>query len=176
MALAGRLNVVACTSCGVDFAVDATMIYTDAKRGHWIYVARTPELPRWRELEADATALFERALASSPRARALARSRLRLVFGTGELQERLRIWDADLDDAVVECVKLRCLAERPDVRRPGERVRAQAFDAGAIELVAGTRSWRVPRAHVEDVATDPRWRAEMPELFTSAFVSIDRYL
>jgi hypothetical protein len=44
------------------------------------------------------------------------------------------------------------------------------------ELVAGTRTWRVPRAHVEDVATDPRRHAEMPELFTHAFVSIDRYL
>jgi hypothetical protein len=34
----------------------------------------------------------------------------------------------------------------------------------------------VQRDHVAEIAADPRWRAELPELFDTAFVSIDRYL
>jgi len=162
-------------------AADVEMIYTDLERGHWIYVGRPAELPDWRSVEATALGLFETALASSPTAAALPHTHVRVVFDTGELRERLVAWEAGVDDAILECVKLHCLRERPDVRAPGERIRIAALVDGAITLVAGPTpatprcSWVVPRAHVEAVATDPRWRTELPELFRSGFVSFDRY-
>jgi hypothetical protein len=181
-ALAGTLNELSCPSCEVRLAADVAMVYTDLERGQWIYVGRRAELPDWRAVEATALGLFETALASSPAAAALPDTHVRVVFDTGELRERLVTWDAGLGDAALECVKLHCLRERPDVREPGERIRVATIADDAVTLVAGPApakprcSWKVPRAQVDAIAADPRWRAELPELFRAGFVSLDRYL
>lgn len=181
-ALAGTLNTVTCSRCEHSFPAGVELVYTDVPRGQWVYVARSAELPRWQDIEQRAHQLIHTALASSPTAAALPQGQLRAVFDTDELRERLAIWDAGLDDAVIECVKLDCLREQPAVRRSGERIRVTAIDDRMISLTAGLRpgrprcGWQVPRARVQEIAGDPRWRAELPELFASPFVSIDRYL
>ncbi len=181
-ALAGTLDDVTCTQCGRHGHAGIEMVYTDVPRGEWIYVARHAELPQWPDIEKRAKQLLHNALASSPAAAALPHDHVRVVFGTDELRERLVIWSAALDDAVVECLKLSCLREQPDVRRPGERIRVTSIDERAIAFTAGARpnaprcGWEVPRQRVDEIAADPRWRTELPELFDATFVSIDRYL
>lgn len=106
---------------------------------------------------------------------------VRVVFDLDELRERLMIWDAGVDDAVVECVKLRCLAEQPSLRSSSERIRVTGI-RDALELVVQTpggqpkATFEVERGVVDDVAGDPTWAERFPELFGIGFVSIDRYL
>ena len=180
-ALAGTLNVVICTACQHKFPAGVELVYTDVPRGQWVYVAPRAAVA-WQAVEHQARQLIDTALASSPPASELPHGRLRVVLDTDELRERLAIWDADLDDAVVECVKLHCLRERPDVRRAGERIRVASIDDRVLALTSGLQpgaprcGWQVPRAIVHEIGSDPRWRAELPDLFGAAFVSIDRYL
>jgi hypothetical protein len=176
-ALAGTLDDVICTRCGENRHAGIEMVYTDVPRGEWIYVARHADLSRWANVEQHGTQLLRTALASSPTAGELPQHHVRVVFGTDELRERLVIWNAELDDAVVECVKLDCVREKPDLYRTGERIFVTSIDRRAIGFAAGSRcSWEVQRDRVAQIAADPRWRTELPELFYMAFVSIDRYL
>ena len=182
-ALAGTLNRPPCPACGRAHAMDATLVYADPPRGHWISVARRGELAEWATIERAAVAAFQTSLETAV-AEAFAGARVRVVFDLDELRERLAIWDAGLDDGVLECVKLSCLRERPELRGPGERIRVARIAAAAItmhvldgatpELVRG--GFEIPCALVEQVAGDPAWRAQFPELFGAGFVSIDRYL
>jgi hypothetical protein len=182
-ALAGTLNRVACPACGRVHAADATLVYADPPRGHWVTVAPAHELASWAALEHSCLISLRTTLETSV-ATAFASAVVRLVFDVDELREKLAIWDAGLDDGVVECVKLSCLRERPGIRGPGARLRVTAIDAAGLEMAAiaaerpGDRAaaWRVPGAVVAEVAADPRWREQLPALFAPGFVSIDRYL
>lgn len=114
----------------------------------------------------------------------LTRAHVRVVFDLDELRERLAIWDAGLDDSIIECVKLQCLGERPAMRGPRDRIRLMTassdtltfhvIGAGAPEIVHA--EFDVSRATVEAIAADPAWQAKFPALFEHGFVSIDRYL
>ena len=189
LAGSGGLHRVRCPGCGVEHTLRRPLVYTDLPRRQWVHVALVGERPRWREHEREATALAGRALrAGAPVIAAIADEvRVRVVFGYDELRERLRVWDAGLDDAIVECVKLRCLRERPSLRGAGEQVRVAAvLGDGALRLEAGrddgsgtavARAWTVPAAVVREVgAGREAWRAEFPALFGDGFVSIERYL
>jgi len=182
-ALAGTLNRLPCPACGQVHAMDAPLVYADPPRGHWISVATRGELAGWAAVERTAVTAFQTSLETAV-ADAFAGARVRVVFDLDELRERLAIWDAGLDDGVIECVKLSCLRERPDIRGPGERIRVvriaaatvtmHVLDGATPELVRG--GFEIPRAVVDSVAGDADWRAQFPELFGAGFVSIDRYL
>lgn len=156
----------------------------DRARGHWISLACRDELARWRDVEATALAAFRTSLETAV-ADAFAATHVRVVFDLDELRERLAIWDAGLDDGVVECVKLDGLREQPAIRGPDDRIRfvrvtpdgSLAFaivEAGAPERIRG--GFEVRRAVVDRIAADPAWQAQLPALFAPGFVSIDRYL
>ncbi len=185
----GGLHRVRCPGCGVERTLWRTLVYTDLPRRQWVHVALASERPRWPEHEREATALAGRALrAGAPMIAAIADEvRVRVVFGYDELRERLRVWDAGLDDAIVECVKLRCLRERPALRGAGEWVRvAGVLGDGALRLQAGrdgddgaaaARAWTVPVEVVRAVEAGRKaWRAAFPALFGDGYVSIERYL
>ena len=121
-AIAGTLNRPPCPACGKAHAASATLVYADPPRGHWISVALLDELARWGEIESAALVAFQTGLASTG-ANTPGAARVRIVFDLDELRERLVIWDAGLDDSVIECVKLLCLREQPDLRGPRERIR-----------------------------------------------------
>lgn len=187
-ALAGALHAVRCPACDAHVTVPHDVVYADVERGHWIHLATPDVLPRWAEVERAALAAFDRATrGTSPLAAALAgRVQPRVVFDAGELRERLVCWDAGLDDAVLECVKLRNLRDRPDVRRPDERIRLlDVAPDGALSMAAIGRAaphavharWLVPRATYDAITADvATWRAAFPALFAPGFVACDRYL
>lgn len=112
----------------------------------------------------------------------LPHTHVRIVFDADELRERLVIWDAGLDDARVECLKLQCIRERPDVRGPHERIRVLSINSATIEFAAerapgvALRGWSAPQNHLTSIERDPQWRSEFPELFARGFISYDRYL
>lgn len=174
-ALAGTLNRPACSQCNVRYEVGETLVYTDPERGHWITTARSDELVRWSELEAVALAGFRTSLRTAA-AEAFRTTAVRIVFDLDELRERLAIWDAGLDDGLVECAKLRCLAENPAIRGGGERIRVDAITSSHLHLRTPSRRWQIERRTIDAIGADPQWRERFPALFSDGFVSIDRYL
>ncbi len=182
-ALDGTLNRPPCPACGARADTDAELVYADPIRGDWISVARRDALARWREVEATALAAFRTSLETAV-GDAVAMVHVRVVFDLDELRERLAIWDAQLDDGVIECVKLQCLREQPMLRGPTERIRfvrmvddalaMKIVDAGVPDRIRAT--FEVPRRVADTIAAEPEWRARLPALFEHGFVSIDRYL
>jgi len=174
-ALAGTLNVPTCARCGAAGPVDASVVYADFQRGHWIAVARLADLRDWASIERTALAAFRTCLETAV-AIELPPMAVRVVFELDELRERLAIWDAGLDDAHVEYAKLTCLAENPAIRGPEGRIRVVAISEGELVMQSDCGRWTVDRAVVDRVALDPTWAARFPALSDHGFVSIDRYL
>jgi hypothetical protein len=180
-ALANTLNRPACPQCGHRADTDAAVVYADPGRGDWILVAHHGELARWQDIEASALATFRTSLEAASE---IPMTHVRVVFDLDELRERLAIWDAGLDDAIVECAKLSALGERPTLRGANERLRFAHATADALELRVvpdgrpdvARATFSMPRTIVSTLAADPTWRARFPALFDHGFVSIDRYL
>jgi hypothetical protein len=175
--LARTFHRVTCGSCAHAFTAARPLVYTDIDRKHWVQIAPPNERPRWPEYE-DATArLFERAMTGSPYTDELREGFLvRVVFGLEELREKLVVWDANLDDAVVECVKVHAIAQRPELARAKSLI-VDAVRGGALELVAdGVERLAVSRDVVAQFSGDDRLPSRFPELFGGRFVSVHRLL
>ncbi|MBA3461792.1 MAG: hypothetical protein H0T46_17660 [Deltaproteobacteria bacterium] len=185
--LRGELHQVTCPSCQLALEVHGSLAYTDFDRYHWVEVGLPEQRLSWSETERHALARFDRAFnGGAPVIQPLREQFfVRVVFDLDELRERLQIWDAGLDDGLVECLKLQALRERPSLLGEQRRIRLhQIASDGAISMAsihAGAprdllATWTVPaevvRATVADAAS---WRTEYPELFGPGFVSIDRY-
>ena len=119
----GKLHRFDCSSCLGRVEVRLPLIYADFQRGHWIEVWPADEIVRWRELATACEANFHRVIErGAPILRAQVKMfRVRIVFGYDELREKILLWDEDLDDVAIECVKL--LAIRRDVSLVGPRDR-----------------------------------------------------
>jgi hypothetical protein len=187
MILDGVLHAIECPACGTITDVPAEVAYTDFDRSQWVRVARPHELAAWARVEADTLAQFERLMARGPDfvATIANRFRVRVVFDLDELRERLVIWDAGLDDAIVECVKLASVRERPDLAAPEHRIRVRAIAGGTLHLASAPMAtpkadrvaWTAaPRAVAAVAEARAEWQAQFPELFQNGFVSVDRYL
>jgi len=139
--LGGIFHRVTCSHCGVESRLERDFLYSDGGRGHVVMVHGVSELPRWRELEELASRTFHETLAAGP-ARAYeltGHTKLRVVFGLRGLVDKLRVWDAGLDDGVVELVKLELFTTTPELRTlPDVQLGVSAVDddAGRIELEA----------------------------------------
>lgn len=120
--LDGTFHVFGCPGCGHRFVVEVPAIYTDFPS--WQYVAvdvgRPPELG---PVKAKHRRVFDECFTlGPPAAQELALSmRTRLVFGYPALREKLLLWDAGLDDRVVEGLK-------------GDLLRREGLGPGAEEI------------------------------------------
>ena len=159
---------VACT--------ERARVYIDMDRKHWVSVV-PGERERWPEHEDAVAALFERTMTTSPLARRLREGfTVRVVFGLEELREKLVIWQANLDDAVVECAKVHAVGQQPQLARAQSLI-VDAVHDGALELVVDG-AWRLvlPRELVARLSDDDRLPARFPELFGGRYVSLHRLL
>lgn len=166
---------VTCAACAATFTAQRPFIYTDTERRHWVQVAPVIERPRWPELETATDALYDRAFTGSPLALELREGmKLRLVFGLEELREKLVIWRANLDDAIVECLKAQLLAREPRLLHAKSIVVAAVTD-GALELVIDdSERLAIEAALVEQFHDDTRLPGRFPELFGGRYVSLFR--
>jgi hypothetical protein len=186
--LDGSFHHPMCHECGTTFEVAREVVYTDFGRHHWIHVAAPGRLRMWRDAEGAALALFDNVFrAGPPAAQSLAALfRTRVVFDYGELRERLVIWDACLDDALVECAKLLAIREHLELAGSDRRLRVRTVRPdGDLELISvATHDLSVIHAElVIDAPTIRRladdrstWQDRYPELFGRGFVSVDRLL
>lgn len=174
MIFARTFHAITCKGCAAVFVGQRPLIYTDMDRKHWIQVVLGAERPRWPEYEVAADKLFERAFTGSPLARELAeRMRVRVVFGLEELREKLVLWQANLDDRAMECLKIDLVRTEPALARSPMLVDSVATDH-TIRIRAGDRMLDVDAATVEAFDTDPRLANRFPELFGGRYVSFDR--
>lgn len=184
---AGDFQRLACPACGVARVAHTPLVYTDFARLHWVVVAPPAELAAWGRWAGLCAQQFEKHVrrTAPPFVQALAdRFTVRLVFGLDALAEKLRAWDAGLDDRLVEAVKLSLLGGLPGGPTPGLRLRLQAVDRGAWTL-----SFTVSRpgrdaqdvitlsldAYLDAEARAPRLRSELPALFTPPFCALDAH-
>lgn len=139
--LDGTFHIKACDVCGHIGIVHTKTLYTDFTRWHWVAVAPpwlVNEWPRWAELVAHEFDHNMRVAAPSM-VRALANNfAVRLVFGFDALAEKLRAWDAGLDDRMVEALKLRVARAHLGELGPGFRLRLvrASRDTWDLELEA----------------------------------------
>ena len=181
--LDGTLHRMQCTHCAAAIVIDAELLYTDFARGHWVQVGAAADLARWPTIERDALAGFQRWLtATSPAiAPEAARFTVRVVLGLDELRERLLLWDAGLDDALVECAKHVALRQQPAIRGAGHRLRVERVDHAELHLASIDDArqvrarWTMPRGLIDSLDR-AQWRRDLPELFEPGFASIDRLL
>jgi hypothetical protein len=177
----GELHRFDCPACGRRVEVRRPLVYADFERGHWIEVWPAQDLVRWRELARACAANFERVIErGSPILRERSPEfRVRIVFGYDELREKIVLFDAGLDDAAVECLKL--LAIRRDVSIFGEGDRLLVsmvhgdrlvIDRHRDDSVTGTLEITSSASELLRIRRDVEPALE--ERFDGPFVSINR--
>ena len=173
----------ACAGCAAMLAVHAPFVYTDFDRRHWLLVALVSdagEWPVWEHQQRDDLArAFDH---GSPLAHALGERMLaRVVFGVEELREKLVLWSAGLEDALVECIKVRAFAEDFALAAPGSRLLIDRIgDDDALHAWwfarAGdrdpARTIELPNTWLREAERDrASLRARFSELWNAGFVS-----
>lgn len=179
--LARTFHSFTCAACAETFTVAKRFVYTDLDRDEWLLVALASDEASWptweSQLQKDLTAAFDH---GSPLVHRFARRmRARVVFGYESLREKLVIWDAGIEDAVIECIKVRAIAQDPTLA--GSQLTVDRIsDAGAIDLIARSgatvRELAVPASWLGDADRDhASLVARFAELFSSGYVSLRRY-
>lgn len=170
-----------CT-CGQRIVIDVAFTYVDVERGHWLQVEPVRRRPEWRTVEADAMRALARSLdLTSPIISGLAESaRRRVVFGLEELREKLIVWDAGIDDGLLECIKLRAWIDEPSLMRT-PLIAERVTDDGRLELVKideqPARRFAVSASTVDRALDEqPSLESRYPELFGGGFVNALRLI
>jgi hypothetical protein len=115
--LDGTFHRFGCETCGETITIDRTFLYSDLRREQFIHVFPVDHAGDWPQWEEIAGQTFWQAFTPAPPAmrEVATRFRVRAVFGLAALADKLRAWDADLDDAIVETLKLELAATHPVV-------------------------------------------------------------
>lgn len=128
----------------------------------------------WRTLERVTERAYWRALAAAPAPiqRDPDRCLRRVVFGAIAAQEKLTIWQAGLDDALIECLKLDLRLRLPRLRAtPGADLRLIRIDDALHFATTHGAGLRVPRRRLAQLAAARSTLAHRwPTLFTGPFV------
>jgi len=104
--MAGTYQVYPCPACKVTAVYESPMIYTDFERGEYVAMETARSAAKQTALARHETIFRDCFECGPPIAQELgARVKRRIVYGFGALREKLRLWDAGLDDRIVEAVK-----------------------------------------------------------------------
>lgn len=187
--LAGDFHVASCPGCSLRITIDRTFLYTDFGRRQFAHVFRRRDLADWQRCEEIASATFAAGFLGAPPAmQEVTRTfAVRAVFGMAELAEKLRIWDAGLDDGLLELLKLELVTggANPEVT-PGHEVLMQSLsdDGDRIELMVRTRDapadaevtiYGAERSRYAQLERErPRLERQWPGLFYNPYVSYRR--
>lgn len=186
LVLAGEFHVETCPACALRITIDRTFLYTDFGRRHFLQVFRRAQAPGWQRCEATAFRTFAEGFVGAPPAiQQVARTcAVRAVFGLAELAEKLRVWEAGLDDALVELLKLELVTQGTGEVTPDHEVLMQTADESRIELMVRPRDagedaevtvFSVDRARYAALEAErARLEEQWPGLFNAPYVSFRR--
>lgn len=110
--LENRFQDAACPACGESFRLQPQFNYLDAGRGQWIAAMPANRLRDHLELEDEANDLFSTSYGSQAPAAAQEVGKgltVRLTFGWPAVREKLLLRQLELDDVIVEMMKLHIL-------------------------------------------------------------------
>lgn len=104
--LDGTFQVFTCPACKQPTVIEATVVYTDFERFEYVAV-ETSASAKWQAALARHKTVFRDCFEHGPPiAHDMgAKFKRRVVYGFRALREKLLLWDAGLDDRVVEAVK-----------------------------------------------------------------------
>lgn len=175
--LAETFQVYSCKTCSEKFMLDEPFIYTDFTRNHWIGVFPANGEPAWVMHERAPLDAFEKNMSgphTSPIARAMAEGFLvRTVFGLEALREKLVVFDAGIDDAVLALLKIELMRAGLVPFHPDARPRLKAADQ---EQLFFNHALRVPRKLLEEMTADSAFDEMLLTLREGPYVDAGRVL
>lgn len=184
--LDGTFQSMACPKCGTQMRLPAHLTYIDMGRHQWILLEDAARIEQWREVEAEANALYDQAFGrdAPPMQRALGEGTPpRLVFGWPAMREKLLAEEAGLDDVVLELLKISVLR---NVSSPplGDATELRLVDTDGphmtlrwleAETEQGIAELPLDREVYDDIAENPAPWAELKgELQAGPFVDMRR--
>lgn len=157
--VAGTFHTARCPSCGATSVLERKFLYCDFDR-NTIFLVQPRDA---RHLWEDASVELDGTLSKVPVDVSRTQDRhCRVVFGLGELREKLIAQDAGLDDRLVELSKVFVVYDHPFLlRTPRLRILLHSIDTDRVTYLAfhdhETESFevRMPRS-VFDEVVDPR--------------------
>jgi hypothetical protein len=154
----GTFQVYPCPACGESAVYEATVVYTDFERGEYV-ATETPNSATWQTAVARHQTIFRDCFeAGPPLVQEMgARFKRRIVFGFRALREKLVLWDAGLDDRIVEAVKGDLLREEGESPRDVVLRIARVLDGGHLLFAAYE-----PVQRPEDLPADQPWVVQQP--------------
>jgi len=175
-----------CGACEKNFRLQPNFNYLDAGRGQWIAGMPAAQMPGYLAVEDEVATLFDQSYGS--KAPAAARSvgdelDVRLTFGWPAIREKLLVREHDLDDVVLEMLKLDLLRRMPSAPlAPGTELRLVDVGDDRLSLVwidtateDGGDEVVVDRQLYDDIATAPEaWAAIRSQLTNGAFVDMQK--
>ena len=144
--LKGKINIFSCAACGQKALFPSPILYTDDTKR--LVISFSPQTD-----DAEKRKLFEEIKESSQKSGELENYpdyNLRFVTSYNELLEKILIFDNDLDDKVLEVIKLLVLAQESDKMSQRACIFGKC-DSGAIEFLVTDKkenmvyTSRVPR-------------------------------
>ncbi len=187
--VAGSFHQPDCPACGGLFHVDREFLYTDFEQWRFVQVFPLDDQGDWPALETLTEEVFESVCAEGPPfVQAMPeRFTVRTCFGLRALGEKIRLWDAGLDDALVELLKLELVARTPDLEgRPTLELSVVAVspDLDRLEIEAWDREGDADRIvyavamrrYRELAAAKDRLIEDFPGLFYRPFRAFRRLL
>jgi hypothetical protein len=120
--LAGTFHRFVCEHCQTRITIDRSFLYTDLRREHFVHVFPKDHESGWPQWEEIAGETFWRGFVPGPPAMREVATRflVRAVFGLEALADKLRVWDAGLDDTLVELCKLELATTHPVLSQRGD--------------------------------------------------------
>jgi len=184
--LENRFQDVTCGACNATFRLQPDFNYLDAGRGQWIAALPAARMQDYLGAEDEAAALFATSYGDkAPKAAQVVGDQLsvRLTFGWPAVREKLLLREHDLDDAIIELVKLDVLRRVPSApMKPGVELRV--FDVGAefmgmvwieTDTEAVLEELKVPRALYDAIAENAEaWEKVHGQLTNGAFVDLQK--
>ncbi len=174
----GTFQRFTCRACGRGYTVEGPLFFFDPDAGLWfgVYPPRWEEA--WRALEEQLLASFRSAMVefAPPIVQEEAgRYTVRALFGLDALRDKVLAFDAGLDDAAFETLKLDLLRRTPALSIAG-RPRLVAVAATRITLHAGDDALELDRSAVAAVAEGAQWQAARAAVAGAAYVDVGRTL
>jgi hypothetical protein len=131
--LSGRFQVHRCPRCTSPTVFEATVVYTDFERHEYI-ACETAASASWQAAIARHQTVFRDCFECGPPiAQEMGKAfKRRLVYGFRALREKIVLWDAGLDDRVVEAVKGDLLADEGHAPREVVLRISRVLDGGHL--------------------------------------------